>query len=84
MKNIEFSALEKEAANFDFKTFLEADASVARNNIAAAESVADVKEQICKVWRKIRKFVKMAEVVPIVGKFITILADLLDTICETA
>ncbi len=84
MKNVEFSALEKEAANFDFKAFQEAEAFTAQKKIAAAESVSDVKEQICKVWRKIRKFVKMAEVVPIVGKFITILADLLDTICETA
>ncbi len=80
MKNVEFSALEKEAANFDFKAFQEAEAFTAQKKIAAAESVSDVKEQICKVWRKIRKFVKMA----IVGKFITILADLLDTICETA
>jgi len=80
MKNVELSAIEKEMANFDFSE-LQTHTEKAKANIVAAKSVADVKTEICNVWSKIGKYVKMAEVIPIVGKFITVLANLLDSIC---
>lgn len=82
MKKIEFSAIEKEMANFNFDE-LQNHSEKAKANIAAAASVADVKTQICSVWSRIGKYVKYAEAIPIVGKFITILAELLDAICNS-
>ncbi len=82
MKKVEMSAMEKEMANFDFGT-LQAHAEKAQSNIAAAKSAADVKSEICSVWSKIGKYVKMAEVIPIVGKYITIIANLLDSLCAS-
>ncbi len=83
MKTIEFSALEKEMATFNFDEF-NTQALTAQANIAKAESITDIKAEICGVWSKIRKFVIWAENVPVAGKFITILAELLDAICGTA
>jgi hypothetical protein len=74
------NALETEMANFDFEG-LSAQNESAKASIASAASVDDIKAAICGVWSKIGKYVKMAEVIPVVGKFITILADLLDSIC---
>ncbi len=82
MANIEFSALEKEAAAFDLAS-LQEHAGKARMNIAAAKSAADIKAEICAVWSKIGKFVKMAEAVPVIGKFVTIIANLLDALCAS-
>ncbi|MGZ3810336.1 MAG: hypothetical protein ACXVJN_01315, partial [Mucilaginibacter sp.] len=53
----------------------------AKANIASARDIADVKAEICSVWSKIRQYVIWAENIPVAGKFITILADLLDSIC---
>ena len=49
--------------------------------IAGAKSVEDVKEHICSVWKKIGKNIKLLEGVPVVGKFVKILAELLDSLC---
>ena len=68
MNKIEYSAIEKEMANFDFSEF-QNKTEKAKANIAAAASVADVKSEICNVWSKIGKYVKYAEAIPIVGKF---------------
>ena len=81
MEKIQFSAIEKEMANFNFAE-LQNHTDNARKSFAAASTAADVKSNICSVWSKIRKYVKMGEVIPFVGKFITILANLLDGICE--
>ncbi len=78
--NKNLSAIENEMVNFDFDS-LHAHASTAKAGIATAASAADVKTQICAIWSKIGKYVKLAENIPVVGKFIKILADLLDTIC---
>ncbi len=80
MKNLEFSTIEKEMANFNFDQ-LKTAAVTAKANIAGASSAADIKTEICNIWSKIKKYVKLLEVVPIVGKFVTILADLLDSFC---
>lgn len=80
MNKIELSPLEKEMANFNFDE-LYTHTQKAKANIAKAESVADIKDQICQVWSKIRKFVVLAENIPIIGKYIKILADLLDSLC---
>jgi hypothetical protein len=80
MKTIEFSPLEKEMANFNFDE-LKAGNATAKANIAKAQDIGDIKTEICNVWSKIRKYVIWAENIPIAGKFITILADLLDSIC---
>lgn len=83
MKTIAFSPLEKEMANFNFEEF-KAETTAAKAAIAKAQDIADVKTQICSVWSKIRKYVIWAENVPVAGKFIVILAELLDAICGTA
>jgi hypothetical protein len=80
MSNIQLSAIEKEMANFNFDE-LNAHKESAKANIKTAASIADVKTEICQVWSKIRKYVVLAEAIPVVGKFITILAELLDSIC---
>ncbi|MBK7853691.1 MAG: hypothetical protein IPJ79_01160 [Bacteroidetes bacterium] len=81
MKKIELSAIEKEMANFDFNE-LTNHVEGTKSSIATARSAEDVKAKICAVWKKIRRFVILAEAVPIVGKFIKILADLLDSLCS--
>jgi len=81
MNKIELTAIEKEMANFNFDE-LTSHTQKAKEGIAKAESVADIKDQICQVWNKIRKFIVLAENIPIVGKYIKILADLLDSLCK--
>jgi hypothetical protein len=80
MSKIELSMLEKEAANFDFAA-LQTHAESAKLRVAEAKTAGDIKAEICALWSKIGKFVKMAEVVPIIGKFVTIIANLLDSLC---
>lgn len=81
MNKIQFSAVEKEMINFDFNS-LQTHIDQSKVNLVKAESVADVKSEICRVWSKIGKYVKLAENIPVVGKFVKILADLLDSLCE--
>jgi hypothetical protein len=83
MKTIEFSAIEKEMANFNFSE-LNTHKEAAKANIASAQSVGDVTTGICSVWSKVRKYVILAENIPFIGKFITIIADLLDSLCPAS
>jgi hypothetical protein len=83
MKTIAFSAIEKEMANFNFDQLNSRNAQ-AKANIANAASVTDVTSEICSVWASVRKYVILAENIPVVGKFITIIADLLDSLCPTS
>jgi hypothetical protein len=83
MKTIELSAVEKEMANFNFGA-LTAQSTAAKANIAKADSIGDITAEICKVWSSVRKYVIIAEGFPFVGKFVTILADVLDSICPAA
>ncbi len=78
--SVQLSPIEKEIANFDFAA-LEAKKDAAKANIKSAASASDVIAEICKIWKSIKPYVKILEAVPFVGKFITILAELLDTLC---
>ncbi|HWY33870.1 MAG TPA: hypothetical protein VNX68_04445 [Nitrosopumilaceae archaeon] len=82
MPTIKLSETEKEMLNFNFDE-LTTRAQSAQTKIAGAQNVTDVKTEICNVWGKIRKFVVLAENIPVVGKFITILVQLLDSICPS-
>ncbi|MDP9046855.1 MAG: hypothetical protein M3N14_01880 [Bacteroidota bacterium] len=81
MKTIELTSIEREMQNFDFNK-LTAQSQTAKANIAKATSAADVTAAICGVWSSISKYVKAGEILPFVGKYLTILADLLDSICS--
>ena len=74
------TSMETEMSNFDFDS-LSTQAATAKANIAGATSAGDIKTEICNIWSKIGKYVKLAEALPFVGKFVTILADLLDSLC---
>jgi hypothetical protein len=81
MSNPAFSAIENQMVDFDFSA-LQARAQAVNTSLATAASVGDIKTQICSVWSKISQFVKLLENVPVAGKYITILANLLDAICK--
>jgi hypothetical protein len=81
MKNSGLSPIEMDMPNFNFEE-LQDHSTTARLNIASAKSADDVKTQICNIWSKIGKYVKLAEAVPVIGKFIKILAELLDSVCS--
>lgn len=79
MSNLELTAIEKEMAAFnpeDWKDFTQSN----KSKLASAE---ETRSNICELWQKIRKFVKLAENIPFVGKYISILANFLDTLCPT-
>lgn len=80
MENVEFSAIEKEMASFNFEELLNSTAN-AKKSFADASKAEDVLSEICRVWKSIRRFVVLAENIPFVGKFIKILATLLDSLC---
>jgi hypothetical protein len=82
MANMQFSDVEKSLSNFDFDG-LAAQNETAKAAIAGAGSADDVKTEICNIWSKVRSYVIWAENIPVIGKFVTILADLLDSICGT-
>lgn len=79
---MQFSDIENSLSNFDFDGLV-AQNETAKANIAGATSVNDIKTEICNIWAKARPYVIWAENIPVIGKFITILADLLDSICGT-
>lgn len=82
MDNKSFSEIENEMINFDFKA-LENQKTHAVSMISAKDvSAGDIKNQICDIWKKIGKFIKLLKNVPIIGKYVTILCDLLDSICS--
>jgi hypothetical protein len=80
MENYSLTPIEKEMLNFNFDQ-LHMQKEEAKKNIAGARSASDITSEICNVWKKIGRFVKLAEGIPVVGKFIKILADLLDSLC---
>lgn len=80
MASLQFSPIEKQMVNVDLDALM-AQNETAKANIAAATSPADIVTEICGIWKKIRPFVIPFEPTPIIGKYITILAGLLDSIC---
>ena len=80
MKTIQFSAVEKEMANFNFDE-LNSLTGTAKANIAEAANASDIIAEICKIWKIVRKFVVLLENAPFVGKLITVLVELLDLLC---
>jgi len=80
MKNIDYSEIEKEMMHFDFKS-LEIEVATAKASITSKRDLAGGLEKLCAVWHKIGKFVKLLEKVPVIGKYVEVLADLLDSIC---
>lgn len=81
MNKIEFSAIEKEMVNFDFNELDTHTQKAKAMFTSTSASATDIKSQICNVWSKIGKYVRLASNIPIIGKFILVLVDLLDTIC---
>ena len=75
-----FTSAELALLDFNYESVAQ-HVNESKANLVTAASVQDVKEQICSVWKKIGPFVKMAEVIPFVGKYIKLLASLLDSIC---
>jgi len=80
MKNFDLSPLEKDLAGFDFNN-LHAQVQVAKTNVSNAKTAADVKQQICIIWSKIKPYLPIIEAIPFAGKFVKIFADLMNTIC---
>lgn len=80
MANTNYSEIEKQMINFDFSS-IDEHVAAAQKSFMARENLGDGIEKLCAIWGKIRPFVKLLENVPIVGKFIVILANVLDSIC---
>lgn len=81
MSNIGLSKIEKEMLNFNFDEF-HVQTLNAQKSIGSAKSAKDVISEICSVWSKIKIYVVLTYNIPIVGKFIKIMGDLLDSICN--
>jgi len=79
MNAVKMSEIEKEMANFNFDQL-----TTVRANLVGAATPQAALGEICKVWGSIRKFVVLAENIPVVGKYITILVELLDALCPNA
>ncbi len=47
----------------------------------ADRGIDDVRDKICSIWSKIKPFIAILEKLPIVGKYVSLLAKLLDAIC---
>ncbi|MBS1687752.1 MAG: hypothetical protein JSS96_03445 [Bacteroidetes bacterium] len=83
MKNIEFSTIEKEMASFDFEQ-IKTEMQTSKNVLVSPNATtADIKEKICTIWGKIRRFIILLENIPVAGKFVQILVELLDSICNS-
>ncbi|OJV53689.1 MAG: hypothetical protein BGO31_02185 [Bacteroidetes bacterium 43-16] len=83
MNKANLSVIEQEMINFDFAS-LKAEVSSCQETMSLkASTKEDVLTKICNIWRKIRTFVKIAEKLPLAGKYIKILADLLDSLCPS-
>lgn len=78
--NKEFDELEKEMINFNFAD-IQKDVNDAKASFAASAFPASNK--LCDVWRKIRRFIKPLSHLPVVGKFVAILVEVLDSICPS-
>lgn len=81
MDNLQLTSQEQALANYDFAA-LQSKVEAAAPKIAAATSVNDIKTEVCKIWSDIKPFVGILEKIPLVGKFITALATVLDAICD--
>lgn len=77
MKSMELEKIDKDLEQLHSLT------TSAKANIATAQSADDIKTEICTVWSKVRPYVIWAENIPAIGKFITLLAEVLDSICGT-
>lgn len=75
-----YNEIENEMINFDFSSINE-DVSAAQKSFATRENLAGSIEKLCSIWKKIRPFIKLLEKLPVVGKFVVILANVLDAIC---
>jgi hypothetical protein len=75
-----YDDLEKEMINFKFED-LETDIQTSKKAFAANATIAD--SRLCEIWRKIRKFIKPLVSLPVVGKFVAILVEVLDSICPS-
>jgi hypothetical protein len=82
MSKFNLTATEQEMVNFKFDD-LDTVAEKAKTDIANAKSAADVKTAICNLWSKVPGWAKkLLEAVPVVGKFFTLIADALDSLCR--
>ncbi len=82
METIEYSAIEKEMARLNLDD-LQNSVNKSKVNIAVAKNAGDIKTEICSVWSKIKPFIVAAEAIPFVGKYLKILAELLDSLCAS-
>ncbi|HET6256212.1 MAG TPA: hypothetical protein VFE32_19195 [Puia sp.] len=80
MSNFAFDTLENEMVDFDFAQMNQTVAS-AKSTIAKATTAAELGSAICSVWAKVRKYVVWASNLPILGKFIKPLIEVLDVLC---
>jgi hypothetical protein len=82
MSNYNLNAEENQMLKYDY-SHLNTLAETSKTNIAKATSVADLKSEICKFWSKIPDWAKKwLRNTPIVGKFFSIIADVLDSFCK--
>lgn len=78
--NQHYNELEQEMINFNFDD-LQKDIQSSKTAFAANAAIGDTR--LCEVWRKIRKFIAPLQSLPVVGKFVAILVEVLDSICPT-
>jgi hypothetical protein len=74
----QYDQLEQEMINFDFED-LQKDIQTSKKAFAANASIGDTR--LCQVWQKIGKFIRPLTVLPLVGKFVAILVEVLDSVC---
>lgn len=80
MATFKFNSVEKEITESNINELFSAKAT-AITNIAKAQTAADVKTEICNIWKKIKPFVTILGSIPVVGNYLKILFELLDSIC---
>jgi len=80
MANQELTSLEQEMLDKYDEIKAESDIVVASLS-GNMESVANIKDQICKIWSKIKPFISILSNIPFVGKYVKILSTLLDALC---
>jgi hypothetical protein len=82
MESFKFNHVEKQMTESQINDLKSANAT-AVTNIAKAQTAADVKTEICNIWKKIRPFVIILTSIPVVGNYLKILFELLDSICPS-
>lgn len=85
MANQVLTKIEQEMVDNYASIKLESDALVKSLNGEgkALEGIDDIKAKICSVWSKIKPFIGLLEKIPLVGRYVTILASLLDALCAS-